>query len=55
MLSNNEWHTLSCSVTLSAWLVMVARGTPVCDGSPSMANALCVVKNAYLLNGRELF
>lgn len=25
------------------------------DGYPSIANALWVVRNAYLLNGRELF
>jgi len=27
----------------------------VLDGSPSIAKELCVVKKAYLLNGRELF
>ena len=48
-------RTFSCWVTLSSWFVTVPRGTPVWDGSPSIAKALWVVKNAYLLKGRELF
>ena len=48
-------HTLSWSVTLSSWHVVVSRGNPVWDGSPEMAKELWVVKNEYLLKGRELF
>lgn len=46
--------TLSWSVTESSWLYNVMRGTPVWDGSPRIENELCVVRNAYLLNGNDV-
>ena len=42
-------------MTLSSWLLKVTLGTPVWDGSPSIAKELCVVRYAYLLKGNELF
>lgn len=55
-IKGNDYNvTLSCWETVSSWLLRVTRGTPVWEGSPSIANELWVARYAYLLNGNELF